>query len=164
MSSHVGPSFYNTNDSSPKFKLGTICSGVDSTLGLPAKFMYVQHKLAVAVVSGHAACWVSLPGANCSVTNDVSGSLGIGAGAYINVPTENYYCWILIAGYHPTLLGDGLVAAGEGFTNDGTGGTDGTWDTVAAGEPCFGVCLLADTGSPATFPGIVASPLAAGAF
>lgn len=161
---HPGPDFYHTNDSSPRFKLGTICSGVDSTLGLPAKFMYVQHKLAVTVVAGHGACWVSLPGANCSVTNDYSGSLGIGAGVYLNVPTTDYYTWIMIAGYHPTLLGDGSVGVGEGVTTDGTGGTDGSFDTIAAGEPYFGTCLLADTGSPATFPAFVCFPQSVGAF
>jgi len=163
---HPGPDFYNTNDVNPRFKLGTICSGVDNTLGLPAKFMYVQHKNAVTVVSGHCASWVSLPGANCSVTNDVTGgsggnSLGIAAGAYINVPTTDYYCWIQIAGYHPTLLGDGSVAASEGIAYEAT---DGTWDTATTGETVCGQCLLADTGSPATFPGILALPFAVGAF
>lgn len=154
----AGYDFYHTNDATPRTKLGTVADGLDSTRGHPAKFMYVQHKNAVTVVSGHCASYVSATA--FTVTNDVSGgsggnSLGVVAGAYVNVPTTDYYCWIQIEGYHPTLLGDGSVAAGEGIAYEAT---DGTWDTVTTGEMPCGSCLLADTGSPATFPGILKVP------
>ncbi len=162
MSKRVCPDVYNTNDASPRFKLGTVVPGPpDSVYGAPTKFMYVQHVNAVTVVSGHKAEWTVL---GTQVTNDVSGgataSLGIAAGAYVNVPTANYYCWIQIGGYHPTLLGDGSVAAGEGIAYEAT---DGTWDTGTTGEFVAGQCLLADTGSPATFPGMLSCAYAGGA-
>jgi hypothetical protein len=161
MSKRVCPDVYNTNDVSPKFKIGTIVPGPpDSVYGAPTLFMYVQHLNAVTVVSGHCATWTTL---GTKVTNDVSGgataSLGIVAGAYVNVVTENYYCFIQIGGYHPTLLGDGSVAANESIAYEAT---DGTWDTSTTGETQAGQCLLADTGSPATFPGMLYCPFSGG--
>ncbi len=157
MSKRVCPDVYNTNDVNPRFHVGTVVPGPpDSVYGAPTLFMYVQHVNAVTVVSGHKAEWTVL---GTQVTNDTSGgataSLGIAAGAYVNVPTANYYTWIQIGGYHPTLLGDGSVAAGEGFAFEAS---DGVWDTITTGEESCGQCILADTGSPATFPGFLHCP------
>lgn len=154
----IGGDFYHANDLVARTAVGTIADGLDSTYGKPAKFMYVKHVNAVTPVAGHCASYVSRSA--FTVTNDVTGgadgnSLGVVAGAYLNVPTQGYYTWIMVKGYHPTLLGDGSVAAGEGIAFEAT---DGTWDTATTGEMPCGSCLLADTGSPATFPGILNCP------
>lgn len=137
--------------------LGGIYDGIDNVLGLPAKFMLVKHVNAVAVVVGHCASWVALPTGTggATVTNDVTGgadgnSLGIAAGSYPLIAVQGNYIFIQVAGYCPTLLGDGSVAVNEGFTYKAV---DGTWDSATGAVSVCGTCWLDDTGSPATFPG-----------
>lgn len=149
--------FYSTNDLGPRHTPGIIVDGID-TIGQPAKFQYVKHVNAVAVVAGHCAILAAAPASGSFiVTNDVAGGTTtplagpIGFGVYLNVVTENYWCWILKKGYHATALGDGSVAAGEQITAKAT---DGTFDTAASTIRVVGVCLVDDTGSPTTFPGL----------
>lgn len=138
-------------------KVGGLYRGLD-TLGNDAIFRFVQHVNAVAVVAGHCAILAAAPTASVwKVTNDVSGGATtplagpIGAGVYLFAVTENYYCFILVKGYHATALGDGSVAAGEMVTAKAT---DGTFDTATSTIPVVGACLVDDTGSPTTFPGL----------
>ncbi len=156
----VHPDVYHTNDVAPLHHVGYITDGPpDAVYGMPTKFMYARHRNAVTVVAGHKAEWVVL---GSEVTNDVDGSapgLGIVAGAYVNVPTADYYCFIQIGGYNATLLGDGSVAHGEGIAYDAA---DGVWDTITTGEENCGQCVLDDTGSPATFPGFLNCPFKGG--
>lgn len=136
---------------------GMIYDGKDE-LGNPAKFRLVKHVNAVTVVAGHCAVVAVAPSAGVfTVTNDVSGGSvtplagPIGAGIYCCVPAENEYCFILVEGYHGSALGDGSVAAGEMVTAKAA---DGTFDTASSTLLTVGVCLVSDTGSPTTFPGL----------
>lgn len=148
---------YTVNEAVAKDTPGMIYDGLDS-LGLPAKFRYVQHVNAVAVVAGHCAILAALPSAGVfKVTNDVAGGATtpiagpIGVGVYLKAVTENYFCYVLVQGYHATALGDGSVAAGEMVTAKAA---DGTFDTAASTLRVVGVCIEDDTGSPATFKGL----------
>jgi len=158
MSAILGGDPYTMNDLTPRMTPGTIFDGVDS-LGQPAKFRYVKHVNAVATVAGHCAVLAALPAEGTyTVTNDVAGGATtpiagpIGVGVYLRAVTENYYCAVLVQGYHATALGDGSVAAGEEVTAKAT---DGTFDTDAgAALKVVGVCIEDDAGSPTTFKGI----------
>ena len=151
MSTRSGRDFYHTNDVNAREALGALFEGVDSTYGQPAIFRYVQHLGAVAVVSGHCATKVT---DITTVSNDydIAGALNVPAGAYISVPTQNYYTYIMVYGYPPTLLGDGSVAKGDGIMWKGV---DGTWDTSVGTTYVAGECWADDTGSPAVFPGMI---------
>lgn len=142
---------YTVNDASAKDTLGMVYDGLDE-LGLPAKFRYVQFEDAVTYAAGH--CCEFSDATLKQVTNDKSGGSSLGrcpAGIALRVMTQNYYGYVLVLGYHSTALGDGSVGVGQAVMSHAT--TDGAFDTQTAGNKQVGVCLVDDTGSPATFPG-----------
>jgi hypothetical protein len=117
-------------------------------------YRYVQFVDAVAYAAGHVVCWANTT--RTAVTNDFAGGSRVGsraAGIALGVMTQNYYGFILVQGYYATVYGDGSVAAGDRVVAEIAGPTDGTADTMAAGEEAevFGEALEADTGAPATF-------------
>lgn len=144
---------YTVNHSSPKHTLGMLFDGVD-TLGLPAKFRYVQFEDAVTYVAGHV-CEFS-DATMKQVTNDKAGGSSLGrvpAGLALKAMTQNYYGYILVQGYHASVLTDGGVSVGEALMSHAT--TDGAADTQTAGNKQIGVALATDAGSPTTSPAFV---------
>lgn len=95
-----------------------------------------------ALTLNHALSWMDTA---MQVTNDISAGIGVvaPAGVAISLITQAYFGWIQISG-QATLIGDGLVAAGEAVVLDSV--TDGTCDTMAAGEEheVFAAALEAD--------------------
>lgn len=119
-------------------------------------YRYIQFKDAVAYVAGHVLAWANATGT--AVTNDRAGGGNIGiqaAGIATRVHTQDYYGFMLVQGWHTSVLGDGSVGAGESVVLDT--GVDGGADTMAAGEEdeVFGMALEADSGTPAVFNCIV---------
>lgn len=145
---------YTANHASPKHTLGMVFDGTDS-LGLPAKFRYVQFEDAVTYVAGH--CCEFSDATLKQVTNDKAGGSSLGrvpAGIALRAMTQNYYGYVLVQGYHASALGDGSVALGDAVMTHAS--TDGAFDTqtAGAGGRQVGTALAADSGSPTTFPGI----------
>lgn len=134
---------FTANDVSPKYTVGQVFEGTDSS-GRYAAYKYVQFLDAVAYIRGHVCAWGNATGT--AVTNDRSGGSNVGirtAGICLRVMTQNYYGFVQVAGIG-LCLGDGSVAAGESVVLDT--GVDGGADTMAAGEEdeVFGMALEAD--------------------
>lgn len=78
---------------------------------------FVQFLNAVAYLAGHVVQFCDA--ARTTVTNDVTGgataTTGCAAGVVLMVQTQNYYGYILAAGYYPTVLtnGDDDIALGD---------------------------------------------------
>lgn len=139
------------NHSAPVMAPGTLVQYNHATYGTQV-YRYVQHKDAVTVTAGMVAVLASATGLN-KVTNDVAGGSAIGTagdaavpqmvvGVYVNVPTADYYCYVLAKGVGSVKTDDGVSAGNRLVAHT----ADGTSDTMADGEEeqTFGVALADD--------------------
>lgn len=153
------------NDSVPTRKVGDVVMYRHATYGW-WKLRYVQFKNAVTYAAGQ----VCTPIANdmSTVTNDITGGAStpwavIFAGMALRVMTQDYWGWVLIGGYYPTIKTSGAddIAAGESLIMHAS--TDGTCDGVAAGSmtvASFGVAVAADVDADNTVAGYIGAPFA----
>lgn len=139
------------NHSAPVMKPGTLVQYNHPTYGTQV-YRYVQHKDAVTVTAGMVALLAAATGLT-AVTNDVAGGSAIGTasdaaasqlvvGIYVNVPTEDYYCYVLAKGVTSVKTDDGVAQCHRLVAHN----ADGTADTMADGEEeqVFGVALADD--------------------
>lgn len=152
------------NDASPRFRLGTVKDYYHSSHGW-WKLKYVQFKNAVTYAAGQVTYPIANDGS--TVTNDITGGAAtpwavIFSGLALGVMTENYYGWVLVRGYYPTIKTSGAddIAAGESLICHGS--TDGTCDGVAANAmtvASFGVASAADVDANNTVAGFICGPV-----
>lgn len=134
----------------PKYRTGTL-------RGDPATgkiYRYVKNIDLTTVVNGWALCVASASDPNV-VSADASGGSAITTvprGVAIGAIGQNTYGWILVSGYHGSVLSDGSVAAGDSLIKHAS--TDGGVDTGVATSTAvitvhqsFGLALAADTTS-----------------
>lgn len=120
---------------------------------------YVQFKDAVTYAAGQSCTLAAANGT--AVTNDRSGGSSIGAifgGVALKAMTQNYYGFVLVNGYYPTLVTSGAddIAIGESLIVHAS--TDGACDGVAAGSTTtasFGIATVADVDADNTVAGVV---------
>lgn len=130
------------------------------------KLRYVQFKNSVTYAAGQVCSPIATD--MSTVTNDITGGSAtpwavIFAGMALRVMTADYYGWVLIGGYYPTIKTSGAddIAAGESLIMHGS--TDGTCDGVAAGSmtvASFGVAVADDDNSGNTVAGYIGAPFA----
>jgi len=153
------------NDPSPTTKVGTEIFYRHSTYGV-WKLRYVQFKNAVTYAAGQVCTPIATD--MSTVTNDITGGSAtpwavVFAGVCLGVMTQDYYGWVLIRGYYPTLKTSGAddIAAGESLIMHAS--TDGTCDGVAANAmtvASFGIATAADVDANNTVAGYVGAPFA----
>lgn len=120
-----------TNDSTPKFKPGSIGRTDDGKL-----YKYVRYNSgvgAVAAVAGNVAYYYApsgtSAGATTVVTSDLSDSAGLGAGVLQTVITSGNYGWVQVSG--AATITPALTAGSDGNALTAVGATDGTLDVSA---------------------------------
>lgn len=100
------------------------------------KYRYVKFEDAITYATGHFV-WIGAAETDWEVTNDISAAMagyvpvGVIHHATANVPTENQYGWVQIAGMATVLIGSAAVIAGDFLKADGT--TDGALDEATMG-------------------------------
>lgn len=124
---------------------------------------YGQFKDAVTYAAGQVCTIANVSGS--AFTNDISGGSSVGAivaGVALGVMTQNYYGFVLVEGYYPTIKTSGAddIAIGENLFVHGS--TDGTCDGGAANAwttANFGVAVAADVDADNTVGGLIKTVL-----
>ena len=116
---------------------------------------YVQLKDAVTYAAGQVLTLAAT--GRTAVTNDVAGGSSLGlifGGIALMVYTQNYYGFVLVDGYYPTIKdnGDDDIAAGDGLI---VANSDGVCDSGTSATTHFGNASAADVDADNTVAGIV---------
>lgn len=116
-------------------------------------YKYVKN-IDLTAANGWALCAASASDPTV-VSGDATGGSSINSvpvGVAVGAIPQNSYGWILVHGYHSSVISDGSVAAGESLVKHAT--TDGGVDSAASGSTVvitvhqsFGLALANDTTS-----------------
>lgn len=116
-------------------------------------YRYVKN-IDLTAANGWALCVASASDPNV-VSGDASGGSAINSiprGVAVGAIAKDSYGWVLVSGYHGTVLSDGSVAAGESIVKHAS--TDGGVDSAGSGSTVaitvhqgFGLAIANDTTS-----------------